>query len=236
MKVVRYMMLAALLCAVPASAQVTDSVTIEVLSLPSSVEIDYPARAYIGDTISVAYQIIGEDGEPSAGVAVWTATPPDAATILEQTDSTVTVVLNQRGLVRLIVEVSLLDRLVIGGRYVDPSRNLETGDPIPAGTFQWSTEGQFYVDAIGSEIQMCTAAFAGSRVVAVSSDDCYQNLPALTGGVLPPLSGIRRAEATQMRPVLLAPYLNADSKQPAHAGGLVPWWATEALRAGAGPT
>jgi hypothetical protein len=168
----------------PAAGQeVVDSVTIDILSPPAAITITAPERAYRGDTITVAYQIVDEVGNPTEGVATWAVSPANRATVLSQTDSTVAIRLDSPGRVTLIVTVDRLDRLVIGGRYNEPGL-MEDGTEIPAGTFDWG--GPFHL-RVGGTASMCAVGFAGERAVFVSDLLCYENLGSLIGDV-PPLS------------------------------------------------
>jgi len=171
-----------------------------------------------GDTITVAYRIVSDDGQPTSGIATWTVNPADRATIIEETDSTVSVVLDRAGPVTLVVDVARLESLIIGGRYNDPGLT-SSGAVVPAGTFQWSTEGPFTL-AEGGTATVCAVGFASDgRALFVSDDLCYENLATLLGGV-PPLAGslIRRADlpvSLTMPPV----YLRPDFVQFTEAGG-----------------
>lgn len=188
-----------------ASAQVADSVTIEVLSPPTAINITAPQRAYRGDTITVAYQVVDEVGEPTDGIVTWAVRPPSRATIVEETDSTVVVVLEASGLVTLVATVERLDRLVIGGRYLTPGLT-EDGTEIPAGTFSWT--GPFRL-RVGGQAQMCAVGFSGERAIFVSSDDCYAELETLIGAV-PPLNQIYTPQSRRI------PYYKLANAQPSY--------------------
>lgn len=178
---------AAILLPSSSSAQVADSVTIEVLAPPAAVTIEAPARAYRGDTITVAYQCVDEDQTPTFCTTAWSVDPPNRATIIEQTDSTVSVVLEQSGRVVLRVLVDRMDRLVIGARFLEGGLDAQ-GDPLPDGSFQWQTEGPFRLTRTGSA-ELCLVGLAGEKPLFVSSGACYENLETLAGFV-PPLSDL----------------------------------------------
>lgn len=176
--------LAVLLFHAPAAAQITDSVTIEILEPPAAITITAPERAYRGDEVTIAYQIVTEGGAPTEGIATWSVVPEGRATILTQTDSTVTIRLDQPGRVTLAVEVARVDRIVQGFQFMQPTIDEEAGVRLASDRFLWGTGGQMEV---GQLVHVCAVALAGERVAFASSRSCHAHLAALVGFV-PPLA------------------------------------------------
>lgn len=164
------------------SAQVTDSVTIQISSPPTSISISAPEGGYVGDTVTIAYEIVDNSGEPTVGIATWEVSPDSLAEIVAQTDSTVTVQLLRRGNATFIVTVRRLDRIVIGGRYNVPSTD-SLGNEIPAGTFIWSTQDIFQLEeGVEDAAELCVVGISdNNEPIFASTVHCWQNLPSLTG-------------------------------------------------------
>jgi len=156
------------------SAQVVDSISVEVVGEPAALLVDGPIRAYVGDTVTFTFDVVDDAGEPTLGVVFWEVRPQERATIVEETDSTLVVVLESRGSLTLVATVERLDELAIGALYLDDYR--EGGEVVtPAGTFHWAgITGDILLNP-GGRAALCVLGLAGDRAVFASSDACAEN-------------------------------------------------------------
>jgi len=161
----------ALALATPASAQVVDSISVQVLGEPAALLVDGPMRAYVGDTLTFRYTVVDELGEPTIGVVTWEVEDPTRAAILAETDSTLVVRLDRTGRLNLIATVNRLTEIVIGGVY-------GTGSGSNEGMFQWASAGPFVV-TVGGTVRLCAAGFAGDQLIFVSGQPCLDALARL---------------------------------------------------------
>lgn len=163
-----------------ASAQVVDSIRVEVVGEPAALEVTGPLRAYVGDTITFDFDVVDDAGQSTLGVVFWEVQPPERATIIEETDSTLTVSLDSRGALTLVATVERLDELAIGALYLDDYRR--DGEVVtPAGTFLWpGITGDLALNP-GGRASLCVLGLAGGRALFASSETCAENAGLVTG-------------------------------------------------------
>lgn len=182
---------AVLLLAMPGAAQVVDTIHVEVYGVPEALVVEGPLRAYVGDTIDFAFDIVDAEGNPTVGVLTWAVEDSTRARIVAETDSTLSVALLRPGRLTLIANVDRIDRLVLGGTYGEGTGSLQ-------GTFQWAAEGPFTLPcpyggaewpppdqhdcATPSYLAMCAVGFAGSRAIFASNGACADAIGIGVGG------------------------------------------------------
>ena len=147
------------------AAQVVDTVTVEVYGEPDAIVVDGPIRAYVGDEVTFAYEVVDSAGNPTIGVVTWEVEDPTRATILSETDSTLVVRIDRPGRLTLIATANRLTSLSLGGLYGPGTGSRE-------GEFQWASQGRFQVVCSNGPpcepvptIYMCVVGFAGSRAI-----------------------------------------------------------------------
>lgn len=184
-----------LFLAAPAAAQeVVDTITVDVFGEPTAITVSGPLRGYVGDTLTFSFEIVDADGQPSMGVTVWGVANPAQATIVEETDSTVSVRLLTRGSLTLTVTVSRITSLRIGAEWLE-------GQGERTGMFRWASDGPLQIqcpgggstdgrcDTPGPAIQLCAVGYSGTRPVFASHQICVDQLESELG----PLPTLRYA-------------------------------------------
>lgn len=156
------LLLAAMVFAAPSEAQVVDSVVVDIVGPPAAIQIDAPRLTYVGDTVTVNYTIVDDQGEKTFGVTTWEVDPPGRASILSETDSTVVMVVNQRGRLTLRVTVERMDSLVIGHQLLDDEGEL---------TGMFRLGGDIHL-VVGQRARLCAVGYAGPRPIMASDELC----------------------------------------------------------------
>lgn len=158
------------------AAQVVDTITVDVYGEPTAITVSGPLRGYVGDTLTYTFEIVDADGNPSMGVTSWQVADPTRATIVAETDSTVSINLLRPGRLTLQVTVARLTAIRLGGQWLP-------GQGDRAGTFRWADQidNHFQVthdpDNPRPAIQLCAVGYSGEWPVFTSHAFCADNLP-----------------------------------------------------------
>lgn len=197
MKRVGILLVALLAFSIPSGVEaqeVVDTITVDVYGEPTAITVSGPLRGYVGDTLTFSFEIVDADGEPSMGVTVWGVANPAQATIVEETDSTVSVQLLARGRLTLTVTVNRITSLRIGAEWLE-------GQGDRTGMFRWASDEPFQIqcpfggstdgacDTPGPALQMCAVGYSGTRPIFASHQTCIDQLESELG----PLPSLRYA-------------------------------------------
>jgi hypothetical protein len=136
---------------------VVDSVTITASNRPVTIVFNAPGGAYVGDTIGIATELVDGAGNPTTGSISWEIRGPGS--LVEQSDTLVTIAVEAEGEIVLIGTVFRLTRLVIG-------IERENGD------FTLFTEPDQILNlTVGETARACAVGYSGD-VAIFAGDPC----------------------------------------------------------------